>query len=318
MSKPTFYPEMPEHSLVVLIGPSGAGKSTLAGTWPASQVLSLDSLREVVSDDAGDQDSTGDAVAALHLLLEARMRRGLFTVIDATSVTSATRAPLVAAAKRHNMPAVAVMVSSPVSVCVERQGPRPANRTVPDDTVRAQHTAMVRSHPKLLAEGFNEVVFSDSLCQLLPFLQRLGDARNAYLRLDGGDGLGEMLLVRRVFGEEILPLWRWKPGSTAADGDRVAEIRLGQQYLTLALRKNVDGEGDYGFDVALPCPHDDECTGRAWAPAYSVTCLARALNGDLDDSEDIVCSVHGGFDGADQELGEHADEVLRESVGSTR
>ncbi|MBB5109175.1 putative kinase [Streptomyces spectabilis] len=36
---------------MVLIGPSGAGKSTLARTWPASQVLSLDALREVVSDD---------------------------------------------------------------------------------------------------------------------------------------------------------------------------------------------------------------------------------------------------------------------------
>ena len=45
------YPEMPEHSLVVLIGPSGAGKSTLAATWSASQVLSLDALREVVSND---------------------------------------------------------------------------------------------------------------------------------------------------------------------------------------------------------------------------------------------------------------------------
>ncbi|MGW6883164.1 AAA family ATPase [Streptomyces goshikiensis] len=86
---------------------------------------------------------------------------------NATNVTPASRAPLVAAAKRHNMPAIAVMGSTPVSVCVERQGPRPVNRTVPDDTVRAQHTAMVRSHPKLLAEGFNDVFFSDSLCQLL-------------------------------------------------------------------------------------------------------------------------------------------------------
>uniref|UniRef100_UPI002F914B87 hypothetical protein n=1 Tax=Streptomyces sp. NBC_00998 TaxID=2903712 RepID=UPI002F914B87 len=76
--------------------------------------------------------------------------------------------------------------------------------------------------------------------------------------------------------------------------------------------------GDYGFDVALPCPHDDECTGWAWAPAYSVSCLARALNGDLDDSEDIVCSVHGGFDDADQELDEYADEVPRETAGSVR
>ncbi|MDX3587581.1 AAA family ATPase [Streptomyces europaeiscabiei] len=80
------YPQMPEHSLVVLIGPSGAGKSTIARTWPASQVLSLDALREAVSDDAGDQDATGDAVDALHLLLEARMRRRLFTVVDATSL----------------------------------------------------------------------------------------------------------------------------------------------------------------------------------------------------------------------------------------
>ncbi|MFD9270690.1 AAA family ATPase [Streptomyces goshikiensis] len=151
---------------------------------------------------------------------------------NATNVIADARAPLVAAAKRHDMPVVAVMVSTPASVCVERQGPRPANRTVPDDTVLAQHKAMVRSHPKLLAEGFNEVVFSDSLCQLLPCLQRLGDARNADLGLDGGDGPGELLLVRRAFGEEVLPLWRWKPGSTAADGDRVAEICLGRQYLT--------------------------------------------------------------------------------------
>ncbi|MEU5396797.1 hypothetical protein ACFYQT_34625 [Streptomyces tibetensis] len=44
------------------------------------------------------------------------------------------------------------------------------------------------------------------------------------------------------------------------------------------------------MDVMLPCPHDDECTGRAWAPAYSVTCLSRAPNGDLEDDEDLVCT----------------------------
>jgi predicted kinase len=287
------YPPMPEHSLVVLIGPSGAGKSTIARTWPASQVLSLDALREVVSDDAGDQDATGDAVAALHLLLEARMRRRLFTVVDATNVTRSAREPLLAAAKRHDMLPIAVMVATPGSVCIERQGLRPANRTVPEDVVVKQHQAMVASHRTLKAEGFPEVVFSDSLYRLLPFLERLSGIRQADLGLDGSEGLGELNLVRRMFGDEILPLWQWKPGSNVAGGDRVAEIRLGQQYLTLALRTDVDGEGDYGFDVMVPCPHDDECTGRAWVPAYSVTCLFRALNGDLDDDEDIVCTVHG-------------------------
>ncbi|NJP73444.1 ATP-binding protein [Streptomyces sp. C1-2] len=287
------YPEMPAHSLVILIGPSGAGKSTIARTWPASQVLSLDALREVVSDDAGDQDATGDAVDALHLLLEARMRRRLFTVIDATNVTRFAREPLVAAAKRHNMLPIAVMVATPGSVCIERQGPRPANRTVPEAVVVKQRQDMVDSHRTLKAEGFPEVVFSDSLYRLLPYLERLSAARQADLGLDGSDGLGELNLVSRTFGEEILPLWQWKPGSNVASGDRVAEIRLGQQYLTLALRTDVDGEGDIGFDVMVPCPHDDECTGYAWVPAYSVTCLFRALNGDLDDDEDIVCTVHG-------------------------
>ncbi|MGW6857797.1 AAA family ATPase [Streptomyces xanthophaeus] len=318
MSTPTFYPEMPEHSLVVLIGPSGAGKSTLANTWPASQVLSLDALREVISDDAGDQDATGDAVAALHLLLEARMRRRLFTVIDATNVTLAAREPLLAAAKRHNMLPIAVMVSTPGTVCVERQGPRPANRTVPDDVVLQQRRDMVDSHRSLKAEGFPEIVFSDSLCRLLPYLERLGEKRTADLGLDGGDGLGDLLPVRRTFGEEILPLWRWRDGSDIADGDRVAEIRLGQQRLTLALRTDVDGEGDIGFDVLVPCPHDDQCTAHAWAHAYSVTCLFRALNGDLDDDEDSVCTLHGGFDIADQEPDDHAAAVLRETVGSAR
>ncbi|MFD7135186.1 AAA family ATPase [Streptomyces sp. NPDC059894] len=287
------YPPIPEHSLVILIGPSGAGKSTIARTWPASQVLSLDALREVVSDDAGDQDATGDAVAAMHLLLEARMRRRLFTVVDATNVTRSAREPLLAAAKRHDMLPIAVMVTTPGSVCIERQGPRPANRTVPEDVVVKQHQAMVASHRTLKAEGFPEVVFSDSLYRLLPFLERLSGIRQADLGLDGSEGLGELNLVRRMFGDEILPLWQWKPGSNVAGGDRVAEIRLGQQYLTLALRTDVDGEGDVGFDVMVPCPHDDECTGYAWVPAYSVTCLFRALNGDLADDEDIVCTVHG-------------------------
>lgn len=305
MTAPTpLYPDLPKNSLVVLIGAAGAGKSTLAGTWPASQVLSLDAMRCAVSDDAGCQEATGDAVDVLHLILERRMARRLFTVVDATHVSRESRQPLVAAAKRHNMPAIAVIVATPADVCVARQGPRPANRTVPEDTVRAQHQAMVHSHQSLRAEGFNEVLFADSLYRLEPFLKRLSQAREAELGRDGSTGLGDLLLVRRFFGPEILPLWRWRPGSDLVTGrDRVAEIRLGQQYLTLAYRDDVDGEGDFGFDVLLPCPVDPECAGQAWAPVYSVTDLHKALTGAMDSDPDIVCTVHG--DGVDQEAADH-------------
>ncbi|MEV4341031.1 AAA family ATPase [Streptomyces sp. NPDC049590] len=305
----TVYPPMPEHSLVVLIGPSGAGKSTLAATCTASQVLSLDALREAVSDDAGDQDATGDAVAALHLLLEAGMRRRLFTVVDATNVTRAAREPLVAATRRHGMLPIAVLVATPGTVCEQRQGLRPASRTVPEAVARQHRKDMVGSQRTLKADGFREIVLVDTLYRLLPFLRRLSAARQADLGLDGGDGLGELLLVRRVFGPEILPLWQWQwqwqPGSAVAGGDRVAEIRLGGQHLTVALRTDIDGEGDYGFDVLVPCPHDDDCTAPAWAPAYSVTCLPRALTGDLNRHEDTICTVHDGFDDLDQEASDH-------------
>ncbi|MEU7684270.1 ATP-binding protein [Streptomyces spectabilis] len=250
---------------------------------------------------AGDQDATDDAVAALHLLLEARMRRRMFTVVDATNVTAAARKPLLAAAKRHDMLPIAVLLTTPGSICIERQGPRPANRTVPEEVVAQQHQDMFASRRTLRSEGFPETVYSDSLHRLLPYLERLRERRQADLGLDGSTGLGDLNLVSRVFGEEILPLWKWKPGSNVAGGDRVAEIRLGQQYLTPALRTDVDGEGDLGFDVMVPCPHDDARSGRAWVPAYSVTCLYRALDGGLDDDEDIVCTVHGPNTDEDQE-----------------
>lgn len=221
------------------------------------------------------------------------MARGLNTIVDATNVERRVRADLTAAAKRHGMPTIAVIVDTPASVCLDRQEVRPVNRRVPDDKVRAQHKAMCHAHQGLASENFDHVVFADSIYRLEPYLRRLSDARRSDLGLDGSDGLGDLHLARRFFGPEILSLWRWKHGSDLAAGDRVAEIRLGQQHLTLAFREDVDGEGDFGFDVLLPCPVDSECEGRAWAPVYSVTDLWRALTGDMDGDPGIVCTAHG-------------------------
>lgn len=302
----SLYPDLPKNALLVLIGASGAGKSTLAGTWPEHQVVSLDRLRGVMADDCGAQDATADAVDAMHLIVYRRMARGLNTVVDATSVYAKDRAPLIDAAKRHGMPVIAVLVSTPLPVCIERQQSRPANRSVPDDTVTAQHQAMVRSHPNLRSEGFNEIYFSDSLYRLEPFLGQISDIRIRELGTGGSDGLGDLILPRRFFGPELLPLWRWRDGSRLAGDDRVAEIRIGQQYLTLALRTDIDGEGSIGFEILLPCPFDDDCDGEAWAPAYTVTDLWGALTGDRDQDPDIVCTVHGSYDDVDQEADDHA------------
>ncbi|WP_179893905.1 AAA family ATPase [Streptomyces sp. gb14] len=79
---------------------------------------------------------------------------------NATNVTAAKRGPLIAAARRHGMLPIAVVVATPCTVCIERQGPRPANRAVPESAVVLRHQAMVASHRTLKAEGFREIVFA--------------------------------------------------------------------------------------------------------------------------------------------------------------
>lgn len=296
---------IPDPALIVLIGAAGSGKSTWAHTWPSTQVLELDHFRAMVSDEAGNQDATDAAVTALHTVLEARLTRQLTTVIDATNTEKSDRARLLRAAHRHNMPTVGLLVPTPVGVCVDRQAHRTPDRAVPEDAVRRQYAQASAAAPNLRNEGFDHVVVADNIQRLEPLLQRASDTRRRELGWDGSTGLGGLLLVRRTFGSEVLPLWRWKDDSGVAGGDRVAEIRLGQSHLTLALRTDVDGEGDFGFDVMVPCPFDPECSGYAWAPAYSVSCLHRALTGQLNNHEDISCTIHGNFDDADQETRDH-------------
>ncbi|MFD3622764.1 AAA family ATPase [Streptomyces sp. NPDC058676] len=235
---------------------------------------------------------------------------------NATNVEEHVRVGLVMAAKRHGMPTVAVIVATPLSLRINRQGPRPANRRVPEDTVRAQHEAMTYSHQRLAAEGFNTIVVADSLHRLEPLLRRASNTRRAELGWDDGDGLGDLLLVRRTFGSEVLGLWSWREQSQLASGDCVGEIRLGADRMVLALRTDVDGEGDVGFDLLVACPFDDDCDAPAWAPVFSVTDLLTAHTSDTGQHPHTVCTVHGGADDVDQEADDYANNQDDDPEGS--
>lgn len=147
---------LPEPALVVLIGAAGAGKSTLARRWfGPEEILSSDDLRAVVAGDPADQSATGAAFGILHRRLTARLRAGMTTVVDATSVRDSARRPLLRRAAAAGVPAVAIVLDLPGALVHARNAARPG-RVVPTGVVDRQLDDLRRSLAagRLHAEGF--------------------------------------------------------------------------------------------------------------------------------------------------------------------
>lgn len=109
---------LPELSLVVLVGVSGSGKSSFAARhFAATEVISSDFCRGLVSDDQNDQSATEAAFEVLHFIAAKRLEGGKLVVVDATNVQPEARRALITLAKRHHVLAVAIILDVPESVC---------------------------------------------------------------------------------------------------------------------------------------------------------------------------------------------------------
>ena len=136
---------VPEFSVILLVGASGSGKSTFARKhFLATEVVSSDVCRGLVSDDENSLAATADAFALLQTLLELRLKRRRLTVVDATNVRPEDRAKLIDIAKRWHALAVAVVIDPGEEVCQAR------NRNRPD---RDFGPHVVRNHMSLLRRG---------------------------------------------------------------------------------------------------------------------------------------------------------------------
>ena len=148
---------IPELSLVLLIGPSGCGKSTFARKhFKATEILSSDYCRGLVSDDENDQAATKDAFEVLHFVLRKRLAAGRLTVIDATNVQPESRKPLVEIAHEYHVMPVAVVFDLPERLCREHNKNRP-DRNFGPHVIRNQAQQMRRSIRHLDREGFRYV-----------------------------------------------------------------------------------------------------------------------------------------------------------------
>jgi protein phosphatase len=149
--------DLPDPSLVVLMGASGCGKSTFAARhFAATEVLSSDRCRGLVADDENDQAASADAFAVLHFIASRRLANMRLTVVDATNVERAGRAPLVELAREHDLFAVAIVLDMPQALCHQRNAGRP-DRDFGAHLVRRQSAQLRRSLRGLRREGFRRV-----------------------------------------------------------------------------------------------------------------------------------------------------------------
>ena len=158
--------EVPELGLVVLVGASGSGKSTFAHRhFKATEVVSSDQCRALVSDDENDQSVSATAFALLHDIIDKRLQVGRLTVVDATSAKREDRKSLLELARKWDVLTTAIVFDLPVEVCFERNQQR-SDRTTPEHAIKRQHKAIRRSTRGLRKERFNRVHVIDTVEKL--------------------------------------------------------------------------------------------------------------------------------------------------------
>ncbi len=154
---------IPELSLVVLIGVSGSGKSTFARKhFKATEILSSDYCRGLVSDDENNQAATKDAFEVLHFIARKRLAAGKLTVVDATNVQPESRRAFVEIAREFHCLPVAIILDLPERVAHNRNKNRP-ERDFGPHVIRQQSQQLHRSLRGLEREGFRHIHVLKSL-----------------------------------------------------------------------------------------------------------------------------------------------------------
>ena len=145
---------IPDPALVLLIGASGAGKSTFAEAhFRPTEIMSTDHLRAMLSDDANNQDASGEAFHVLALLLNGRLRRRLLTVVDATNLRAQSRRRSLAVARRYGISAVAIAFDLPLEV-YEAHNLRRPDRQVDPEVISLQVSRVAAAMEALPGEGY--------------------------------------------------------------------------------------------------------------------------------------------------------------------
>ncbi|MEK5038599.1 AAA family ATPase [Sporosarcina sp. FSL K6-3457] len=178
---------IPYAGLVLLVGVSNSGKTTLLNQWIeeqkilASEVISSDAYRAIVGDkefigwserpkDEADslvdeyQAISAEAFSMMDHVVEARCRLNKVTFIDATHLYPDDRKKYIALAKKHNVPAIAIVMDVPQETLLERDEQR--NNPRGKRRVKQQLQTFKREKRFIKKDGFTSVYVTDGLAEI--------------------------------------------------------------------------------------------------------------------------------------------------------
>ena len=150
---------IPEFSLVVLIGPTLSGKTTFARKhFTTHEIISSDVCRAMISDDPTNQSVSADAFDIVHSIADKRLKNRRLTVIDATSLQSSAREPIVQLARDHNCPIAAIVFDLPQAVLYQRNNAR-VDRQLPNRVISNHVRNLRQTKRELRREGIRRPHF---------------------------------------------------------------------------------------------------------------------------------------------------------------
>jgi predicted kinase len=141
--------------LIVLVGHPGSGKTTWARRNSRGAVqVSQDGLIGAITPDGFDHVYRPVYRAAEDALARAALHAGHTVIVDRTNRTRAHRARWLQIAREASCPAVAVVMTTPVSLCRERNANRDARNRLSEDRIERMFAALEPIHSD---EGFSSI-----------------------------------------------------------------------------------------------------------------------------------------------------------------
>jgi predicted kinase len=131
-----------EHgSLTLLVGPSGSGKSTwIAEHAGASEVISLDQMREEITGDASDQHENTRVLHQSRDRLKEALRKRRDVIWDATSLRRDSRSMLFQMARDYGAHTTQVVFCTPMNEIFRRN--RQREKSIPTSALKRQFSTL--------------------------------------------------------------------------------------------------------------------------------------------------------------------------------